>query len=153
MKQERGKHLNGLWLALSAIVTAALVVAAVADDDVEPASVTVTNTRGDTANAQISDTTYYEGSTLRFTNCVLYAGTDTNSSLQGLTGVTVDVDVGNATTNITYTASVTDTNGQWSVDLTVPDFVSATYMQIKLTDANTNSYIYPWKRILTKDSM
>lgn len=135
------------------IALALLAAGARAADAVAPASCTITNVRGE-ALEYVSDETYYEDTTLRLTNCVIYAGTSTNSAVQGLDGVTVQVSVGNTTTNIDYTATVQSAEaGSWWCDIVVPSFTPSPYLQIKVTDASTNSYIYPWKMIRTKDSL
>lgn len=124
--------------------TLALVAPPVrASDAVTPASVTITNFR-DEAIGNVSAVEYYNGSSLLFTNCVLFAGTDTNSARQGLSDVTVQIKIGNTTTADTFSATSTSTNGVWSCPVTVPSFAGYTYMQIKVTDLNTNTYIYPW---------
>jgi hypothetical protein len=119
-----------------------------AADAVEPCSVTVTNFR-DQAVDNLSAETYYDGTTLLFTNCVMYAGTTTNSAKQGLDGVTLAMTIGNSTTNVTYTITTGTTGGVWSCSTTVPTFSGYTYVQFKITDASTNVYIYPW-RILNR---
>ena len=137
-------------LTLAAVLLAGLVQAG---DAVTPASCTITNTRGDGV-LYISGVTYYDDATLRLTNCVLYSGTSTNSDLQGLSNVTVEVSVGSTTTNIDYSATIQDaTSGTWYCDIVVPSFVSVPFLQVKIEDENTNSYIYPWKKMLTQDSL
>lgn len=121
--------------------------------DVVPASCTVTNFRNE-AVLNASDTAFYRGTTLRWTNCVVYAGSTTNSAKQDLTDCIVTVSMGTASTNVDYTATVTSaTGGVWSCDVIVPEFVTDIYMQLQVTDTNTNSYVYPWKRIINRLSM
>lgn len=115
-----------------------------AGDAVEPNSVTFTNLRAqavETLNVGV----IYRGSTLLLTNCQAWATSTTNGSVQGLSGVTVQVSVGDLATNVDYTATVTSTNGgRWSCPIVVPNM--ATFLlQVKLTDENTNTYIYPNK--------
>lgn len=136
------------WMCAAAVLCGTVI----AGSPVEPATVTVTNTRGDSANAAVPGI-YYKEATLRFTNCVMFAGSSTNSARQGLDGVTITVSMGTAQTNIDYSATATDTNGVWFCDVTVPSFVTPPYVQVKVTDANTNTYIYPWKSLSTIDSM
>lgn len=143
------------WIA--GVAAAACVLALVMDqaragDEVTPSYVTITNFRGE-AVGTISGT-YYQDSTLRLTNCVLYAGTSTNAAKQGLDGVTVTVSVGTAATNVDYAATVLSTNlGTYACDVVVPSFVTAPYLQVKITDANTNIYVYPWKGLQTLTGM
>lgn len=126
---------------------------ALAGDVVEPASGTVTSLRSE-AQGYLSSSYYFMGSTLRLTNCVIYAGTTTNSAVQGLDGVAIELKVGTAATNVTYAGTaIVASNGTWWCDITVPDFVTVPYLQIKVTDENTNSYIYPWKIIRTQTSL
>jgi len=141
-------------MVVIAAVYAVIFGLAKAQDLVEPASCTFTNFRGE-AETYVSGTYFFSGSTLRFTNCVVYAGTDTNSAVQGLSGVTCQVKIGTSTSNIAYTATVTSTNlGKWACDVLIPTNMTSTlYMQLKLTDAYTNSYIYPWKMINVKSSL
>lgn len=131
-----------------AAVLGGMVFPAQASSAVEPASLTITNFR-DEAVANVSAVEYYNGASLLFTNCVLFAGTDTNSSRQGLVDVAIQIKIGNATTCDTWTAASTSTAGVWSATVTVPAFAGYTYMQLKIMDVNTNVYIYPW-RILNR---
>ncbi len=126
---------------------------AVADDLVTPANVTVTSLRDEGIGYVSTTVSYYEGTTLRFTNCVVYAGSTTNAARQGLTGVTLTVDIGNTTTNVEYDGVVLATNGVWGSDVTVPTDVTPCYMQLKITDSNGTSFIYPWKIVQTTDAL
>ena len=121
-----------------------------AADAVEPASLTITNIRAETT-VSASPTEYFEGATLRLTNCVLFAGASTNSDRQGLSDVTVALTIGNLTTSATYTGSAQiETSGVWSCDAVVPTNGGQCYLQVTITDANTNIYIYPWKTLAHK---
>jgi len=136
---------------LAALIVGGFCVAS--GDAVEPASCTFSNVRGESVG-YVSTETYYDDATLRLTNCIAYSGTTTNSAVQGLSNVTVTVSCGTATTNVDYNATVmVASNGTWSCDIVVPSFTETPYVQVKLTDANTNSYIYPWKQIRTKSGM
>jgi opacity protein-like surface antigen len=118
-----------------------------AADAVEPASVAVTSLRGEAILA-VSQSSFFEGTTLRLTNNIAYAGTTTNSARQGLTDVTLEVRVGSLTTNAPYVGHVASaTNGAWWCDIQIPTNLSSVYLQLKLTDATTNIYIYPWKTV------
>lgn len=122
-----------------------------ASDAVEPANVTFNCIR-DEAVASASDASFYEGSTLRLTNCVIYNGTTTNAARQGLADVTIQVKVGNTTTSIAYSGTAqVETSGTFSATTIVPTNTGYCYIQLKITDVNTNSYIYPWK-ILNRKS-
>ena len=137
-----------------AVVIAALLFCvwpARAGDAVQPASVTINSYRTEGVST-LSAQEYYIGDTLRFTNCVAWAsGTDTNGVRQGLSNVTVQVTLGTQTTGTTYTESVSDASKWlWSCDTTVPDLTGQVYMQLRLTDENTNSFTYPWKTVQRK---
>ena len=138
-----------LFVALALLASAFATQAA---DEVSPSTNSFRWLR-DEGVGQISDQSYYEGSTLRLTNCTLYAGTATSSPVQGLTAVTMELRVGNATTNVPYTPSVQNTNGIWWANILVPSNITPCYLQMKLSDATTNIYIYPWKTMSTKDPL
>jgi hypothetical protein len=143
---------RSLWIA-TAIGAAAICLAAGAADTVEPANATITSLRDEGIGYVSTTVSYYEGSTLRFTNCVLYSGATTNTARQGLDEVTVTVDIGNTATNVEYDGVVISTNGVWGCDVTVPTDVSPCYMQLKITDTLGTSYIYPWKIVQTTDAL
>jgi len=120
-------------------------------DSVEPSSVTFTNVRDEAVGAIKG--VYYEDSTLIFTNCICTSDT-AGIVTQGLDEVTVTINVGNTTTNVPYDGIVGGTSNNWSVSITVPTNIPGTIsVQTKITDANTNIYIYPWKNLSHKESM
>lgn len=138
-------------LILNTLVLALLLGSVRAADSVEPATITFNLSRSDTAESFVSASEYYKNASLRFTNCVLYT---TGTVVQALSDVTLELKFGTSSTNLTYTPTVTSTNlGKWTLDITVPTNFDAPYMQMKITDVNTNSYIYPWRRIHTKASL
>ena len=138
--------------AASLAVMAAIVVAAMAADTVEPASCTVTNLRNE-SEALLSSEQYFIGSTLLLTNCFLGSGETVAAGTQGLDGVTIEAVVGTTVTSTTNTGTVISTNeGTWWTSFTVPN-QTAPYLQVTVTDSATNSYIYPWKQIQTKTSL
>lgn len=129
-----------------------LSLPAPAADAVEPATATITNLRGE-AVATLPDT-YCKGTTLRFTNCVAFAGTSTNSARQGLDSVIVELRLGTIASNVIYTGTVAvASNGTWWCDVTVPTNNLDLNLQIKLTDVATNTYIYPLKSISTRQPL
>ena len=113
-----------------------------AADAVTPATITINSIR-DEAQLYVSDAFYYEGCSIRFTNCVMYSGTSTNSVVQGLSQATIQVAIGNTATSAMYsgTAQIA-ASGTWTCDCIVPTNSGTCYMQLKITDVNTNSYIY-----------
>jgi hypothetical protein len=136
-----------VWAAIVAIG-----VNAVATDAVIPATVTITNLRAQAVETITGVGSLYQGSTLLFTNCLIYSGGTTGSAVQGLDGVTVEVSVGTASTNVDYTATVQSAaGGTWYRAVTVP--TSDFSMSLRITDANTNRYIYPLKQFITQPSM
>lgn len=142
-------------LILAAIVAMAVsgLFPARAADAVQPASCTITNFRSET-ESYISGQYYFEGTTLLLTNCVMYSGTSTSSTPQGLSGVTIAVDVGTTTTNLSYAGTAISTNlGTWWASVTVPSNLPTVYVQVKITDESTNTFIYPWKYMRTKASL
>jgi hypothetical protein len=140
-------------LASGCAVLVACVCLIHAADAVEPASVTTTNLRGESASLTVSAESFYQGTTLLFTNCALYASTTTNAGLQGLDGVTVELRIGTTVASTAYSASVQSTNGLWWCSATVPTNMTAAFVQVKITDANTNSFIYPWKTLLIQEPL
>lgn len=149
--------LRSLPLALcsSLFALCSLASPALADGDpVAPATVCVTNARAESL-APITVESFFQGTTLTFTNCVPLAGARGTTVRQGLTGVTVELRLGSNATNIaptvtTGTVNVVATN--WSAVVTVPAR-SDVVVQVKITDTNGVSYIYPWKTLATKDPL
>lgn len=143
---------KAIAVSIFAAAMAAMVYPASAADAVQPASCCITNIR-DEAESYISGLYYFEGTTLVLTNCHMYAST-TTSTVQRLSGVTIKVDVGTTTTNIQYTGHAISTNlGTWWVSFPVPVGLPTVFLQTKVTDVNTNTYIYPWKMMRTKTAL
>jgi hypothetical protein len=64
--------------------------------------------------------------------------------------VTIQIRVGSAITNTLYSGTVQDAAaGKWCATVTVPSNMSPAFVQVKIIDASTNSYIYPWKMVNT----
>ena len=136
-----------LTLAAAVLISDLWVSCLKANDEVAPAIVSFNWVREEGVG-QISSVNYYEGTTLLFTNCAIYAGTTTNSARQGLTGVTMELRIGNTTTNIPYTPTPQlATNGTWWGSVMVPSNITPCYLQMKLTSAITNIYILDWKTL------
>jgi hypothetical protein len=141
----------GLGLILAAVCGVVAVVRAA--DAVEPASATVVCLR-DEGVAYINATEYYRGTTILFTNCILYAGTTTASARQGLDAVTIECKWGVSGTNHTFAGTVQSaTGGLWWASFNAPTNWESPFLQVKITDSLTNNYIYPWKMIHTKSSL
>jgi hypothetical protein len=132
------------WAA--ALILSLAIGAAHGADAVEPSTCSITNIRGETEVAIPG--TFYKSTTLLFTNCVLYSGNTTNAR-QGIDGVTVTATVSDgsaaSSTSVVATAISTNLGTYWfSVNLRT-NLSNQANVQIKLTDAQNNTYIYPWK--------
>jgi len=136
-----------------AVAVFCCVTFAQAGDAVAPATTNVINARGE-SEVTIGGV-YFSGSTLLLTNCWMYS--DGGSTTQYLAGVTVELRVGNVTETNVYTgivyASAAAYTDHWGCSITVPDLSGTINVQTKITDSSTNIYIYPWKRLATKDSL
>jgi hypothetical protein len=120
---------------------------AMAVDAVQPQTLSgATLVRGATSVITTTNTLFVSGATILFTNCVTYS--DTGSTTQGLSSVTVQVGVGSYSSSIWYTATVTDAaNGKFTCTAAIPASQDFTLWQVKLTDVNTNIYYYPAQRL------
>jgi hypothetical protein len=106
------------------------------------------------ANTKISNTPFVEGTTLLLTNCVIYSGGTTSSAVQGLDGITVEIRIGDLFSSTAYTGTVINAaSGTWWKAITVPTNYQSVFLQLKVTDAATNSYIYPLRLIPTTQPM
>jgi hypothetical protein len=145
------KKVMQIGLVVMAVV-AGVIGLATAGDAVEPAKGAVVCVR-DEGVAYINATEYYRGTTLLLTNCVVYSGTTTNTP-QGLSNVTVTCKFGLSTTNVTFSGTVASAAaGTWWASFSVPTNWEAPYLQVQITDENTNTFIYPWKMVRTKAGM
>jgi len=123
-----------------------------AADTVEPANVTIRSVRGEAVSA-ISSEVFYDGSSLLFTNCVCLSDT-AGIVTQGLDTVTITLNIGSTVTNVEYSGTADGDNTNWWASVTVPTNITGTIsVQVKLTDATTNIYIYPWKTLAHKEAM
>ena len=139
-----------LMIAAAVALLVGLVVFAMAADAVSPQTCTFTSARTDTAS-YIDATEYYRGSSLLFTNCLILT---TGGATQGLDTVTVEMRWGSTASMLCYTGTVQSAAaGTWWMSFTVPTNYEAPNIQIKVTDSNTNSYIYPWRLVHTKQAM
>ena len=126
---------------------------ALAGDGVAPASTNIINRRTDTGTGSISSTVFYKGSTLLFTNCYMFTA---SGATQGLDEVVVDINIGNTSSNVAYTGNVyvvSSVTNKWWRSVEIPDITGTMSVQIKVTDANTNIYIYPWQNLAVKSSL
>jgi len=140
-----------MWVLVFAVLMG-LVSFARAGDAVEPASFALTNNRADSVEFA-NDIYYYTGSTLLLTNNWMQT---TGVQTQGLDDVTITVTVGRPSTNISYTGEAISTNGgTWWVSFPVPtDVVGDLFnVQVSITDLQTNTYTYAWKKFHTRTAM
>ncbi len=73
--------------------------------------------------------------------------------IPGGLAVTVAVAVGNSSTNVEYAATVQSAvAGTWHCTVTVPDLATF-FVQVKVTDSQTNSYIYANKVFSAETSL
>ena len=129
---------------------------ACAGDGVEPAQLVITNFRNTATIQYASSATYYEDDSVLLTNCVLYSGSDTNSAVQGLSNVTISVVSGNSTVAATNSGTaIVASNGTWTATFTAPsrDDMTEAYIQVTITDENTNSYTYAQQKIKIADKL
>jgi len=140
--------------SLLAAVVCLVIGSVIAGDAVQPATLTFTNFRDTASIPQPTTTEYYQGTSIRLTNCVMYAGADTNSSPQGLNDVDISVSMGNESSATDYTGYASDaSNGVYYCNGTVPSGMDWFYIEVTITDANTNSYTYQWQKVLTRDPL
>ncbi len=147
-----------LTLALAAACLA-IGAGARADDYVAPATLSITNFRGVATGTAASESEFFMGSSLLLTNCVCYSGADTNSAVQGLDGVTLELTLRPTaiTSTVVSASALVASNGTWYATATIPvaegGDTSWCWIQLKLTDATTNTYIYPWQKIITRKAL
>ena len=139
-----------LVMVMAAVVVAAGMAVAAADA-VDPVSITCTNARTDSIS-YVNATEYYRGATIVWSNCVMLT---TGAATQGLNLCAVEMKWGLSTTAQTFNASIGGgaSSNVWNLSMTCPTNWEAPYVQLKVTDSNTNSYIYPWMMIHTKASL
>lgn len=122
-------------------------------DAVTPATTNIVNVRGEAVTT--IGGTYYMGSTLLITNAYCLVG-GTGSNTQGLDGITVQLTVGNSASNVVVTGTVYVASGatnRYAVSFTVPTVTGTCNIQTKITDASSNIFIYPWKRLTVKTAL
>ena len=100
-----------------------------------------------TSIAYSTNTHFTQGASLLMTNMVCYSTADlgSNSVIQGLSTVTVEVatSTSSSSTGTWAEAAVqVASNGTWYLTLTNVPSASAVYWQTRLTDENTNTYYY-----------
>lgn len=143
---------------ICAVICATVLVAMADGDAVEPQSLDgVELHRGGTEIVATTNTVFTREATILFTNITCYATADlgTNSVLQGLSNVTVEVAMSTSSTStgVWETASVqVASNGTWQATYTMPD-ANPVYWQVRLTDASTNIYYYTVQKLDTQSHL
>ena len=146
------KNLKKLLLA-SMICALSVAACLLADDYVQPQSLSAVSVYRDASSIAYTTNTYYtQGASLLMTNMIAYSTADlgTNSVVQGLSNVTVEVatSLSSSSTGTWVTATVLDAEaGTWTVTIPSLPAASAVYWQLRLTDSATNIYYYE-KQIL-----
>ena len=133
------------------LIIIAVLIAASSAFALDPATVTITNIRSDSANAYVPGGSYYKSSTLLWTNCICYVAS--TSAVQDLTDITMELRVGSTDTNVPYVpTAMVATSGTWWVSMTTPTNANPV-VQMKLTHTNGTTYIYPWKILRTAQGL
>ena len=143
-----------LWLILFTMVFVYPIMAA---DAVEPESVAVTNIRAEVqSDISVDGVTYYTETSLLLTNCTAFSDTS-GTATQAFDSCGVSLRFGTVSTAVTYTATIYSkeggTSNSWWATVTTPTNTTVSYLQVTVTDENTNSYIYPWKTARLKESL
>jgi hypothetical protein len=111
-------------------------------DPVAPAECVITNYRETVSGVYANTTIYYQGDTMQFTNCVMYAtASGTNAALQNLDGCAIIVRSGAESTVVTNSGYVISTNaGTWGCVIPVLPAVNPCYHEVTVSNANTYTY-------------
>jgi hypothetical protein len=145
---------NRIAILFGVVLASGVAWMAMATDTVSPAQSSPTFARSE-SYASVSGGPFYKGATLLLTNCFCSSGTGL-SPTQGLSGVICEIKVGNATTTwLTTTGTVQSAaSGTFWVSFVIPTNAdNSCILQLKLTDAATNSYVYPWKTIPVRSAL
>lgn len=133
---------------ISFLVFVSAMLMQAAADPVIPATLTINLVRDTGGGGFASGVMYFKGDTIRLTNCVIYTGADTNSPVQDLTGVVIDIVLGNSqyTNNASATGNIqVAASGTFWAELTVPNQAGHPYLQISIT--NEASFTFPLDQI------
>jgi hypothetical protein len=141
----------GIRAALVALLVAGIAfVVMVRADEVSPASLVVTNLRTTASSGNYTDTVYYQGDTISFSNSVMYTGADTNSAVQNLEGCAITVTMGQpGNTNVTTASgsAISTNDGTWTASIECAAFNPC---YIEVTVSNNAIFTYPRYRITTQ---
>jgi hypothetical protein len=141
-------------LSIKSLICAICVICGLSSASaLSPATAAVTNLRSESSSDYVSQEEFFRGMPLLLTNCIAFAGASTSSPRQDLTGLTLTLAVGTVSSNFTNAAYASDpTNGAWWAQITVPTNFEAPALQFKISDT-TNTFIYPWKLLKTKQPL
>ena len=136
---------------IAVIVVAAAIAATIIAGEATPAQCTMTNLRDTASVANVTDTEFYQGDSILFTNCVMYSGATTNSAVQDLDGCDITVRLGSGSTvNTNSGTAQVASNGTWYCSATVPA-VDPCYVEV--TVSNVGVYTYQQQMIQTKEHL
>jgi len=142
------KHRRWIATALTALVLGVLSFVVVADE-VTPAALQLECLRTTQSSGNVTDTVYWQGDYITFTNSTMYTTSTTNTP-QNLDGCSITVTMGSLTTTNPATAVgyVISTNaGTWGAEIVCP---AANPCYIEVSVSNTYNYTYPRYRIQTQ---
>ena len=108
--------------------------------------------RDEVSITYVTNIHFTQSATLLVTNCTLYSSADlgTNSTIQGLSNITVEVATSSSSTSTGTWSTATvqiATNGTWWIRLADIPAASTIYWQCRITDATTNVYYYQQKML------
>lgn len=141
-------------MVTAAVLMCALIVLANPDDPVQPQTLDGVELYRDVTSIAYSTNVHYtQGATLLMTNMVCYSTADlgTNSVIQGLDAVTVEVATStSSTTTGSWTSATVQniTNGTWWVIVDAIPSASTIYWQCRITDSVTNVYYYQQQMLI-----
>ena len=118
-------------------------------DPVAPANLPLVCLRNTGTSGNVTNTVFWQGDTISFTNSVMYTGSTTNTP-QNLADCVITVTMGSLTsTNVTTAtgSSIVTNEGTWFATMAVPAF-NPCYIQVSVS--NENVFTYPLYRISTQ---
>ena len=137
-----------ILIALASLAMLVGFVLANPDDPVQPQTLDGVALYRDVTSINYSTNIHFtQGATILMTNMVCYstANLDTNSVIQGLDVVTVEVATSVSSTSTGTWSSATvqvASNGTWCATIDALPTASTVYWQCRLTDSGTNTYYY-----------
>lgn len=127
-------------LMAMAAVAAVLTSMVAAADPVTPANLILTNFTDVSSIQLASEATFYQGDTLSLSNSVMYAGADTNATVQNLEGCIITVTAGGSTETVTAEGYAISTNaGTWGAEFTIPA-ENPCYIEVSVSNVYVRTY-------------